>query len=168
MSCPSNLKFYYQYIDALHGAAEEFPEILHSKAGRRCIHPLRELHRSPFSRRVSALGCRFQARPHNFLPKSEHLILDRKKMEQHGTYHNGGVSSFTDEQTTICSSLGVVFGHHISRDVLEAAGSRQRCHYDTVLQGNVADPQRREQLGMSFINHRHFCWMVLSWMVIVE
>lgn len=82
-------------------------------------------------------------------------------MEQDVTYHNGGVSSFTDEQTTICSSLGVVFDNHISGDVLETAGSRQRCHYDTVLQGNVADPQRREQLGMSLIDHRHFCWMVL-------
>lgn len=84
-------------------------------------------------------------------------LVATKKKEYHVTYHDGWMCSLTDEQTTIRSSLGVVFDDHISRDVLETAGSCQRCHYDAVLQSNVADPQRREKLGMSLIDDRHFC-----------
>lgn len=143
------------YIDAAGG----FLQNLHSKAGRRYIHPLHEQHPSPFSRHASALVCRFQVRQRSFLTEVDSLALvaRKEKKEYHVTYHDGGLCSLADEQTTIRSSLGVVFGYHISRDVLETAGSCQRCHYDTVLQGNVADPQRREKLGMSLIDNRHFC-----------
>lgn len=155
MSSPPTLKLYYQYIDAAGGG---FPQNLHSKSGRRYIHPLHEQHPSPFSRHASAPECRFQVRQRSFLTKMDYLALvaRNKKKEYRVTYYDGGLCSLADEQTTIRSSLGVVFSYHISRDVLEAAGSCQRCHYDAVLQGNVADPQRREKLGMSLIDNRHF------------